>query len=183
MSRGIFRGGVRPDAVGISGLLGAAGVAAVAAALGAAPKARWVEPVGAAAHLALMPFAAGLPGPAWARALGYAWLAYDAGVSLERVNGMDEERAMSARLGGHLLAAGWIAAAAGRARRPWTRWLGRGAAAALGGHTLVTRLKGPPLLLMASGPLLVGWLVATALSEPRADPRASVFRLGGERVD
>lgn len=149
-----------------SGLVGAAGLGAVLAGVGTNPGARWIEPVGALAHLALLPFAAAADAPRWGRAMGYAWLAADAAISVARMNGAGERPTTAARLGGHVLAAAWIGSAAARAPG-WRRWLGLAAAATLGGHSFVAPLGWKPVLLVASGPLVVCWLVATALASKR----------------
>ena len=127
--------------------------------LGVAPRARWVQVAGLGAHALLLPLTAQLAAPGWARALGYAWFAVDSAASAAVLGGKTPESVMPVRLGGHLLAAGWLAGASW-ALPPAAKWLGWAAAGCFGGHTLVARFtKGkPPVLLYASGPLLVGWL-------------------------
>ena len=127
--------------------------------LGAAPHARWVQYAGLGAHALLLPLTAQLAAPSWARALGYAWNAIDGAASIAVLGGKTPESVMPARLGGHVLAAAWLAGTS-QALPPAARWLGWAAAGCFGGHTLVAPLtKGkPPVLLLASGPLLVGWL-------------------------
>ena len=133
--------------------------ALVAVGMSTAPRARWVEYTGLSFHLALLPLAAQLEAPAWARAMGYAWVAVDGTVSGALLNGTASEAATPYRLGGHVLAAVWIAGVSQALPTP-VRWMGRALALCLGGNTLVAPLtKGkPPVLLYASGPLLVGWL-------------------------
>ncbi len=123
------------------------------------PPPRWLEYVGLGFHLTLLPLAAQLPAPAWARAMGYAWIAVDNTVAGAILNGTAPAAAMPYRLGGHVLAGVWLAGASQALPGP-ARWLGRTLALCLGGHTLVAPLtKGkPPVLLYAAGPLLVGWL-------------------------
>ena len=123
------------------------------------PPPRWLEYVGVGFHLSLLPLAAQLPAPPWARAMGYAWLAVDSIVGGALLNGTPRPAAMPYRLGGHMLAGVWLAGASQALPTP-ARWLGRTLALCLGGHTLVAPLtKGkPPVLLYAAGPLLVGWL-------------------------
>lgn len=147
----------------VSGLLGAAGIAAISVAAGVRPSARWLEPLGIATHLALLPFAAALPAPQWGRAMGYCWLAAETAISVATINGADPRPAQQVRLGGHVVAAAWIVSAAQRTDRTWLRWLGRAAGVTLGGNSLVAPLTKRPVLLIASGPLLVGWLAGSAL--------------------
>lgn len=144
--------------------------------LGAAPHARWVQVAGLGAHTLLLPLTARLAAPGWARSLGYAWFAVDGGASVAALCGKTPESVMPVRLGGHLLAAGWLVGASQALPRP-ARWLGWAAAGCLGGHSLVAPFtKGkPPVLLYASGPLLVGWLAVVgwlrhkaAASPPRS---------------
>ena len=158
--------GRRPTAAArIGGLFGAAGIAVVSVAVGTNPQVRWLDPLGVATHLALLPFAAALPAPSWGRAMGYSWLAADTAISVASLNGADPRAADRARLGGHVLAAAWILSAARRDRRMWVRRLGLAAGSALGGHSFVAPLTKRPVLLITSGPLLVGWLVASALGD------------------
>lgn len=123
------------------------------------PPPRWLEYAGLGFHLTLLPLAAQLPAPAWARAMGYAWIAIDSTVSGALLTGTPMAAAMPYRLGGHMLAGAWLAGASQALPTP-ARWLGRTLALCLGGNTLVAPLaKGkPPVLLYAAGPLLVGWL-------------------------
>lgn len=133
-------------------------------ATGVQPHARWLDPVGIATHLALLPFAQALPAPSWGRTMGYCWLAADTAISVASLNGADAHAAQQARFGGHVVAAVWIISAAERADRTWLRWVGRAAGATLGGHSLVGSLTRRPVLLLASGPLLVAWLVGSAMT-------------------
>ncbi len=137
--------------------------------LGAAPRARWVQYVGLGSHALLLPLAARLAAPAWARALGYAWVAIDDAASVAVLRGNTPESVMPVRLGGHVLAAAWLASASQALPTP-VRWLGRVAAACLGGNSLVAPFtKGkPPVLLYAAGPLLVGWFAAVGVASQRA---------------
>lgn len=126
------------------------------------PNAHWVEYTGLGAHLALLPLAAQLPAPAWARAMGYAWVAVDSTASGAVLNGNAPAAVLPARLGGHVLGAVWIAGAA-QALPPPARWLGRALALSLGGHSLLTPwpwYQKKPVLYYAGGPLLLGWLLA-----------------------
>ena len=162
MPRGGGRGGPFSAGARVSGLAGAAGLAAVSVATGVRPHARWLDPLGIATHLALLPFAQALPAPSWGRTMGYFWLAADSAISVASLNGAEESTAQQARLGGHVVAAVWIISAAERADRAWLRWVGRAAGAALGGHSLIGSRTRRPVLLLASGPLLVTWLVGSA---------------------
>lgn len=127
--------------------------------LGAAPRSRWVQYAGLGAHALLLPLAARLATPGWARAMGYAWIAIDGTASVAVLGGKTPESVMPVRLGGHVLAAAWLVGASQALPTP-ARWLGQVAAGCLGGHSLVAPFtKGqPPVLLYAAGPLLVGWL-------------------------
>lgn len=158
-----------PPTARTAGLVGAAGLAAVSVAIGIRPQARWLDPAGIVTHLALLPFAAALPAPAWGRALGYGWLAADTAISVASLNGAGQRATTQARFGGHVVAATWIVSAAQRADRGWVRVLGYAAGLTLGGHSLVAPVTRRPVLLIASGPLLVAWLTASALTS-RAAP-------------
>lgn len=127
--------------------------------LGTAPHARWVQYAGLGAHTLLLPLTARLAAPGWARALGYAWFAVDSAASAAVLGGKTPESVMPVRLGGHVLAAAWLVGAS-QTLPPPARWLGWATAGCFGGHSLVAPYtKGkPPVLLYASGPLLVGWL-------------------------
>lgn len=145
--------------------------------LGAAPRARWVQVAGLGAHALLLPLTARLAAPGWARALGYAWFAVDGTASAAVLGGKTPESVMPVRLGGHLLAAGWLVGAS-RALPSAARWLGWAAAGCFGGHTLVapfTKDK-PPLLLYAAGPLLVGWLVVVGGLQRRRAAQAEQLK-------
>ena len=153
-----------------SGVIGAVGLGGVVVGLAIKPDARWIEPVGALAHLALMPFTAANPTPRWGRALGYGWLVAEAAISIAKVSGVQAKSAMTARLIGHVAAAAWIASAASRADTHPRRWLGWSLALALGGHSLVAPRKKPPVLLIASGPLMVAWLLVSSTRRTRRQP-------------
>lgn len=135
--------------------------ALVSAGLSRDPRARWVEYPGIGFHLTLLPLIAQLPAPAWARAMGYAWVAVDTAVAGAILNGAPPPAATPYRLGGHVLAAVWLAGAAQALPTP-ARWLERAAAGCLGGHSLLAPLhfyqNKPPVLLYVAGPLLIGWL-------------------------
>jgi hypothetical protein len=148
--------------VRVTGALGAGGLAAVFAGLALSSSAAWIEPVGAAAHLVLLPVAAALPAPSWGRAMGLMWLGLDAALSITQINGAAPPLIFSLRLGGHVLAAVWIASTAWRQQR-LRRLLGSGAAATLGLQSLIAPLVGAPGLLAVAGPLLVLWLAATSV--------------------
>ena len=148
--------------------------ALVSLGLSTTPRARWVEYTGLGFHLVLLPLVAQLPAPAGARAGGYAWIAIDSAVSGAILSGAAPAAATPYRLGGHVLAAGWLAGASQALPAP-ARWLGRTLALCLGGHSLAAPLPGcrdrPPVLLYAAGPLLVGWLaVVGGLLRRRAAP-------------
>jgi len=74
--------------------------------------------VAAAGHLVLFPVVAALPAPSWARAAGYAWLAFDSILNVATINGADPILVAALRLGGHPLAALWIASASAQAAGP-----------------------------------------------------------------
>jgi hypothetical protein len=142
-----------------------------------APRARWVQVVGVGAHALLLPLTARLAAPDWVRAMGYGWVAVDGAASIAVLGGKAPASVMPVRLGGHLLAAAWLVGAAQSLPQP-ARWLGLLAASCLGGHTLLapfTQHK-PPVLLYASGPLLVGWLGALSYTSPAQRSEGSGVR-------
>lgn len=152
---------------------GSAGLfAAVNVGMGAARGARWVEYTGLGFHLLLLPLAARLDAPDWARAMGYAWIAVDGTVSVALINGQSPEAPARARLGGHVLASVWIAAAS-QPLPARARLLGRALAACLGGHSLVAPFTRRPVLLYAAGPLMVAWLAAVGAALRRGGPPAA----------
>ncbi|HSP16658.1 MAG TPA: hypothetical protein VLV78_18070 [Thermoanaerobaculia bacterium] len=67
---------------------------------------------GVASHVVLFPVVAQLPAPSWARAAGYAWIAIDVMLNIAAVNGGDIKLISALRLGGHIPAGLWMAAAA-----------------------------------------------------------------------
>lgn len=105
-------------------------------------------------HLLLFPVIAALPAPAWAKAAGYGWLVIDIASSVMTVNGIADATTMALRLGGHIAAVTWIAAAAWSARG-WTRAVGYALAAFLGTYSFWGQFEpqaalAPALLLMAA---------------------------------
>src|SRR5438067_1905284 len=67
--------------------------------------------VAVAAHLVLFPVVAVVQAPGWSRAAGYGWLGLDVILNVAQLNGMSQDTTMALRLGGHVLAATWIALA------------------------------------------------------------------------
>ncbi len=149
-------------AAGWCALAAAAMFVAVSAGLALTPRSLWFEYIGVPFHLALLPLVARLPAPTAAKAMGYAWIAIDTIVSVVMINGQDHALAFAFRLGGHVLAATWIAATAWRARG-LPRWLGWATALMLGPHSLIAAHYTPPVLLIAAGPLMIAWLVSLGI--------------------
>lgn len=152
---------------------GWAGALLLASALGGvagAPGSAWPEAAGAFSHLALLPLATALSAPNSARASGFAWLTIDVTVSIALLNGAPLSTVFPLRLGGHVLAATWIAAVAvGQVGA--RRWLGWAAALPLGAYSFLAHvLGGPPVLLMLAGPLLITWLALSAAALGRDPP-------------
>ena len=92
--------------------------------------------VAVAAHLALLPTVAAAIAATWARPAGYAWLALDVALNGATLNGADTAIVMPMRLGGHLLAAVWIANASWNTKGS-VRTVGLALAAMLGAHAFV----------------------------------------------
>ena len=111
-------------------------------------------------HLVLFPTIVVAPASAWARPAGYGWVIVDVMLNGATLNGVDNALVMPLRLGGHFLAALWIANCAASARGA-VRPVGLVLAALLAGHALVARWSPdwaiyPPFLLMPAWLLLLG---------------------------
>ena len=110
-------------------------------------------------HLALFPVIARLPAPDWGKAAGYGYLVIDIASSIMSVNGVLSTTAMPLRLGGHIAAATWVAAAAWQARG-LTRVVGLGLAVALAAYSFAA----PWVSFAAFMPavlLMIAWLFLT----------------------
>jgi hypothetical protein len=68
--------------------------------------------LGVSSHLVLLPVVCASGSTGWTRACGYSWIAIDVMLNVAAVNGMALPSLMPLRLGGHVLAAVWIADAA-----------------------------------------------------------------------
>jgi len=68
--------------------------------------------LGVGSHLVLLPVVAATGSASWSRACGYAWIAIDVMLNVAGINGAALPSVMPLRLGGHVLAAVWIADAA-----------------------------------------------------------------------
>jgi hypothetical protein len=93
----------------------------------------------------------------WTRAAGYAWLAIDVMLNVASVNGMTLAAVTPFRLGGHVLAATWVADAA-LASSGLVVPVGLALAALLAGHALTAPWI-PPWVLFVPFALIPVWLV------------------------
>jgi len=120
-------------------------------------------------HLALLPVIAALPGPAWAKASGFAWIAFDNVLEVLALFGEGADLVVPLRWGIHLAMATWILGASG-AQWGALRWIGFGVALAVTGVTfagpflpdraLVPQTLGPAALLFIVWIALAGFRLA-----------------------
>jgi len=138
--------------------------AAVLPAVGPHPPVALLMAVGIDAiafHLLLFPVIAALPAPSWAKAAGSGWLVVDIATNVMAINGVADATATALRLGGHIAAVTWVAAAAHSARG-WTRIVGYVLAAFLGSYSFWGQYEpqpafAPALLLMTAWVALCAW--------------------------
>jgi hypothetical protein len=107
---------------------------------GIAPTSPIVPILGVTAHVLLFPLVAALPAASWAKAGGYGWLVVDVASNVMGLNGVDEPTTSALRLGGHIVAALWIASVSVEAKE-------------------VARIVGLPLaLLLAAYSIIAPWV-------------------------
>jgi len=121
-------------------------------------------------HLLLFPVIAALPAPSWAKAAGYGWLVVDIASNVMAINGVAGDTTTALRLGGHIAAVTWVAAAA-YSTRGWTRIVGYALAAFLGSYSFWGQYEpqpafGPALLLMAAWVALCAWRLQKGEGQP-----------------
>ena len=118
--------------------------------------------IGVLLHLVLFPAVAALPAAPWARAGGYGWLILDITSNVMTINGIEDQTTTALRLGGHVVAALWIALAAMQASRA-IRYVGLPLALALGLYSLVAPWV-PMTAFLPFALLLIAWLVLVGRS-------------------
>jgi hypothetical protein len=113
--------------------------------------------IGVTAHLVLLPVVSATGSMPWARAGGYSWVAIDVMLNVAAINGAPLDTLMPLRLGGHVLAAVWIADAA-RSAGGIVGVVGTVLAVLLGGHA-VSAPWVPAWVLFLPFTLIPVWLV------------------------
>ncbi len=74
----------------------------------AMPDAHVGDGLGILFHIAVLFVVSRMPGPAWAKASGFGWLALDITSAAMTIHGVTHDIAFPVRLGGHVLAAVWL---------------------------------------------------------------------------
>lgn len=142
--------------------------AIVVASFAVAPGVWWSDYPGIVFHLAIFLLVPWLPAPQWAKASGYGWAIIDTAVGAMTLNGVPMEIAMPLRLGGHVFAGIWIAAASLSGSAPM-KVIGCMAGAWLMVFTFTARFV-PPIALMPSSILVLAWLAIIAWQDGNTRP-------------
>ena len=132
--------------------------------------------LGVGSHLVLLPVVSAAGRAAWARACGYSWIAIDVILNVASVNGMALAAVTPLRLGGHILAALWIADAAISAAGI-ARVVGVVLAVLLAFHAFAAQ-RVPAWVLFIPFTLIPLWLVLLGRALPKT-PRQPPARTTG----